>query len=100
MLVCVKMAKRIRKFLDSNMLNLVNNPQNFTVSSEDPGMEMIFEDETLAKEKKEEKKPKEPQIVKKAIRPIVKESVIDLKHLKDNENPEKMEYDYNTLEFI
>ena len=107
----------MKKYLDAHMLTGVSNNNNANSILDEPGMEMIFEEDSLPKEtlvepepekQKEEKdklvsfapesEPKKPKRGKPK-RPITKESVVDFNNLKDTENPEKLEYDYNCLEW-
>ena len=86
--MCVKIAKKVKKYLDSKMLTGVN-------PLDEPGMEIILQEEDHPKEITPSHSPPKP---KKAKKPLAKESIIDLQHLKDTENPEKLEYDYDTFE--
>ena len=62
---------------------------------DEPGMEMILQEETYKKEITPSISPPKP---KKPTKLLAKESAIDLQNLKDTENPEKLEYDYDTFE--
>ena len=110
----MKIAKRMKKYLDSHMLSGIGtNNNNPNLILEEPGMEMIFEDDSLPKEiipveipEKEEKEkivsfaPESEKKAKKKTRtrPVTQESVVDFRNLKDNENPEKLEYNYDQFE--
>lgn len=94
----------MRKILDNNILSEVSATDPKRIF-EEPGMELIIDENLLPKDnivvessmipmkpKELKDKPKKPE------RPITKESIVDLKNLQDNENPEKLEYNYDVFE--
>lgn len=95
--MCVKIAKRMKKYLDMNMLEAELGPNKL---SNDPGLELIIEDEALPKDNTSGGSNIQilPKPVKKKI--ANKESVVDFKNLKNEENPEMLEYNYDTFEYI